>query len=55
MHVAAHNFGAEEADNFRWGYSQQATDAERHEWLQSNSRRYVTMSAPTRMRTRSKF
>jgi hypothetical protein len=55
MQVAAHNFGAEEAENFRRGYAEQATDADRQQWLQSNSCKYVTQSAPSRMKTRTKF
>lgn len=55
MRVAAHNFGGEEAENFRRVYMEQATDADRHEWVQSNCHRYVTQSAPSRMKARTKF
>merc|ERR1712050_221137 len=47
MHVAAHNFGAEEAANLRRVYAEQATDEDRYQFLQSNCHRYVTQSAPT--------
>merc|ERR1712072_368961 len=53
--VAAHNFGGEEAENFRRVYSEQTTDADRYLCLQESCRRYTTQSAPSRMRTRTKF
>merc|ERR1712187_538327 len=55
MRVAAHNFGGEEADNFRRVYMEQATDADRNQWVQSNCHKYVTQSAPSRMKARTKY
>jgi len=55
MRVAAHNFGGMEADNFRRGYMEQTSDSARHEWVQTNCHKYVTQSAPSRMKTRTKY
>jgi hypothetical protein len=55
MRVAAHNFGGTEAEDFRRVYMEQTSDAARHEWIQSNCHRYVTQSAPSRMKTRTKY
>jgi hypothetical protein len=55
MRVAAHNFGAEEAANFRAVYAERSTVEERNAWVQENCHKYVTMSAPTRMKCRTKF
>jgi len=55
MRVAAHNFGGEEADDFRRGYIAQATESDRSMYLQKSCQKYVTQSAPTRMKARTKF
>jgi NAD-dependent dihydropyrimidine dehydrogenase PreA subunit len=55
MRVAEHNFGGVEAENFRKVYMEQATDADRSEWVQKSCHKYVTQSAPTRMKCRTKF
>jgi len=55
LQVAAHNFGGAEAENFRRVYMEQATDGDRYQWLQQNCHKYVTSSAPTRMKCRTKF
>merc|ERR1712070_550178 len=55
MRAAMHNFGGDEADYFRRGYEAQTTDSDRSMWVQSNCHRYVTQSAPSRMKARTKF
>jgi len=55
MRTAMHNFGGDEADNFRRGYEAQLTEEDRSMWVQSNCQRYVTQSAPSRMKTRTKY
>jgi len=55
MRAATHNFGGLEADEFHRVYMEQATDAARHEWIQTTCHKYVTQSAPSRMKARTKY
>merc|ERR1712048_649990 len=55
MRAAAHNFGAEEADDFQREYALQTTDADRYECVQRRSKSLVSKSMPSQMKSRTKF
>merc|ERR1712232_212039 len=55
MRCAEHNFGLEESSKFRSEYALQRTDEDREMTLQKWSNRMVSQSAPTRMKTRTKY
>lgn len=55
MRAAEHNFGQEEVQKFRLEYQEKGSDADRMMYVQETCHKYVTQSAPSRMKARTKY
>lgn len=55
MRAAMRNFGADEMNQFNRELEAQSTEEERSSYLQTKCQEYVTKSAPSRMKCRTKF
>jgi len=55
LRTAGHNFGAEEADDFRREYALMDSDSARYECVQKRAQKLVHQSMPSQMKCRTKF